>query len=42
MKKYIDIVEDIKIALTTISSSAHKGYNQSKKVTVWKRTIMGN
>ena len=44
MKKYIDIVEDIKIALTTISSSAHKGLQsiKKKKVTVWKRTIMDN
>ena len=31
MKKYIDIVEDIKIALTKISSSAHKCLQSIKK-----------
>ena len=31
MKKYIDIVEDIKNALTKISSSAHKGLQSIKK-----------
>ena len=31
MKKYIDIVEDIKNALTKISSNAHNGLQSIKK-----------
>ena len=31
MKKYIDIVEDIKNALTKISSNAHNGLRSIKK-----------
>ena len=31
MKKYIDIVEDIKNALAKISSNAHKGLQSIKK-----------